>query len=126
MSENNHTQRSHSQSCHISSLSLSLTHNLVTSHRSHSHLISHAFPVHDRISGHAIYYPLDERAPIGQKENIHDTAKCASRFVAVIAARLRTKEDLYELAEHATVWSHEHHPVTRVLMCVCVCVCVSE
>jgi len=55
------------------------------------------------MGGHAIYYPLDERAPLGQKENIHDTAKCASRFVSVIAARLRTKAELHELAQHATV-----------------------
>ena len=53
--------------------------------------------------GHAIYYPLDERAPLGEKENIHDTAQCASRFVAIIAARLRSKEELRELAQHAKV-----------------------
>jgi len=50
----------------------------------------------------------------GKKENIHDTVKCASRYVDIIGARVFKKEDIRELAKYSDVpiinmlddWAH--------------------
>lgn len=57
----------------------------------------------NQMGGHAIFYSIVD-SPLGKmKENIHDTAKTASRYVDVIAARLYSRKDFLDLATHATV-----------------------
>jgi ornithine carbamoyltransferase len=57
----------------------------------------------NQMGGHAIFYSIVD-SPLGKmKENIHDTAKTASRYVDVIAARLYSRKEFLELAKHATV-----------------------
>jgi ornithine carbamoyltransferase len=55
-----------------------------------------------QLGGHAIFYSIKD-SPLGKKENIHDTAKTASRFVNIIAARLFKRHDMWDLAQHAEV-----------------------
>jgi len=56
-----------------------------------------------KMGGHAIFYSIVD-SPLGKmKENIHDTAKTASRYVNIIAARLYSRKDFLDLARYATV-----------------------
>jgi len=55
-----------------------------------------------QLGGHAIFYSIKD-SPLGKKENIHDTAKAASRYVSIIAARLFKRHDMWDLAHHAEV-----------------------
>ena len=55
-----------------------------------------------QLGGHAIFYSIKD-SPLGRKENIHDTAKAASRFVNLIAARLFNRHDMWDLAQYADV-----------------------
>ncbi|MFH1425005.1 MAG: ornithine carbamoyltransferase [archaeon] len=55
-----------------------------------------------RLGGHAIFYSIKD-SPLGKKENIKDTAKCASRYVDIIMARVNKKEDLKEFSEESNV-----------------------
>ncbi len=55
-----------------------------------------------QLGGHAIFYSIKE-SPLGKKENIHDTAKTASRFVHLIAARVFKRHDIWDLAQYADV-----------------------
>ncbi|MBY8988795.1 MAG: ornithine carbamoyltransferase [Candidatus Lokiarchaeota archaeon] len=55
-----------------------------------------------QLGGHAIFYSIKD-SPLGKKENIHDTAKAASRFVNLIAARLFKRHDMWDLAQYADV-----------------------
>lgn len=55
-----------------------------------------------QMGGHAIFYSLKD-SPLGKKENIHDMAKCVSRYVDLIAARVFKRQDIWELAKHAEV-----------------------
>jgi len=55
-----------------------------------------------QLGGHAIFYSIKD-SPLGKKENIHDTAKTASRFVNLIAARVFKRQDVRDLAQHAEV-----------------------
>ncbi|MFX0035929.1 MAG: ornithine carbamoyltransferase [Candidatus Hermodarchaeota archaeon] len=55
-----------------------------------------------QLGGHAIFYSIKD-SPLGQKENIHDTAKVASRFVNIIAARVFKRQDIRELAKYSDV-----------------------
>ncbi len=55
-----------------------------------------------QLGGHAIFYSIKD-SPLGRKENIHDTAKAASRYVSLIAARLFKRHDMLDLAQHAEV-----------------------
>lgn len=55
-----------------------------------------------QLGGHAIFYSVAD-SPLGKKENIHDTIKCASRFVDIMMARVNKREVVWELAEHATI-----------------------
>jgi len=55
-----------------------------------------------QLGGHAIFYSIKD-SPLGKKENIHDTAKAASRFVDIIAARLFKRHDMWDLAQYADV-----------------------
>ena len=55
-----------------------------------------------QLGGHAIFYSIKD-SPLGRKENIHDTAKAASRFVNLIAARLFKRHDMWDLAQYADV-----------------------
>ena len=55
-----------------------------------------------QLGGHAIFYSIKD-SPLGKKENIHDTAKAASRFVNIISARLFKRHDMWDLAQYADV-----------------------
>jgi len=55
-----------------------------------------------QLGGHAIFYSIVD-SPLGQKENIHDTAKVASRFVNIIAARVFKRQDIWDLAKYSDV-----------------------
>jgi len=55
-----------------------------------------------QLGGHAIFYSIKD-SPLGKKENIHDTAKAASRYVNLIAARLFKRHDMWDLAKYAEV-----------------------
>ena len=55
-----------------------------------------------QLGGHAIFYSIKD-SPLGKKENIHDTAKAASRYVNIIAARLFKRHDMWDLAHHSEV-----------------------
>lgn len=67
-----------------------------------------------QLGGHAIFYSIKD-SPLGKKETISDTAKCASRYVDIIMARLFKFSDTKALADNATVpvidaLSDENHP----------------
>ncbi|MFX0098855.1 MAG: ornithine carbamoyltransferase [Candidatus Hodarchaeota archaeon] len=55
-----------------------------------------------QLGGHAIFYSMKD-SPLGQKENLHDTAKCASRYVDLIAARVYKRQDIWDLAKYSDV-----------------------
>ncbi len=55
-----------------------------------------------QLGGHAIFYSIKD-SPLGKKENISDTAKVASRFVDIIAARVYKRKDVRDLAKYADV-----------------------
>ena len=55
-----------------------------------------------QLGGHAIFYSIKD-SPLGKKENIQDTAKTASRFVHLIAARVFKRHDIWDLAQYADV-----------------------
>jgi ornithine carbamoyltransferase len=55
-----------------------------------------------QLGGHAIFYSIKD-SPLGKKENISDTAKVASRFVDIIAARVYNRQDVWDLAKYADV-----------------------
>lgn len=55
-----------------------------------------------QLGGHAIFYSIKD-SPLGQKENISDTAKVTSRFVNIIAARVFKRQDIWDLAKYASV-----------------------
>ena len=56
----------------------------------------------NQMGGHAIFYSIKD-SPLGKKENIHDTAKCASRYVDLISARVFKRQDILDLATHSDV-----------------------
>ncbi len=55
-----------------------------------------------QLGGHAIFYSITD-SPLGKKENVSDTAKVASRFVNIIAARVFKRQDIWDLAKYADV-----------------------
>jgi ornithine carbamoyltransferase len=55
-----------------------------------------------QLGGHAIFYSIKD-SPLGVKENISDTAKVASRFVNIIAARVYKRQDIWDLAKYSNV-----------------------
>lgn len=55
-----------------------------------------------QLGGHAIFYSIKD-SPLGKKENISDTAKVASRFVNIIAARVFKRQDIWDLAKYTDV-----------------------
>jgi ornithine carbamoyltransferase len=55
-----------------------------------------------QLGGHAIFYSITD-SPLGKKENISDTAKVASRFVNLIAARVFKRQDIWDLAKYSDV-----------------------
>ena len=56
-----------------------------------------------QLGGHAIYYPLDANAPLGQKESIEDTAIVSSRYADLIMMRVASRQTIADYAAHATV-----------------------
>nr|AMQ24247.1 ornithine transcarbamylase [Chilomastix cuspidata] len=67
-----------------------------------------------KLGGHCIYYQLGAGAPLGVKESIEDTAKCVSRFVDIMSARVQTRKMITDLAANLTIplvnalddWAH--------------------
>jgi ornithine carbamoyltransferase len=55
-----------------------------------------------QLGGHAIFYSIVD-SPLGKKENISDTAKVASRYVDLIAARVFKRQDIWDLAKYSEV-----------------------
>jgi ornithine carbamoyltransferase len=55
-----------------------------------------------QLGGHAIFYSIKD-SPLGRKENIHDTAKAASKYVNLIAARLFKRHDMWDIAKYSDV-----------------------
>lgn len=55
-----------------------------------------------KMGGHAIYYDV-KTSPLGVGETIADTARCASRYVDIIMARLLKQTDTIELAKNSRV-----------------------
>ncbi|MBN1157551.1 ornithine carbamoyltransferase [Candidatus Woesearchaeota archaeon] len=55
-----------------------------------------------QLGGHAIFYSIKD-SPLGKKETIGDTAKCASRYVNIIMARLLKSSDMKAFAEASDV-----------------------
>ncbi|KAG2385893.1 hypothetical protein C9374_003042 [Naegleria lovaniensis] len=66
-----------------------------------------------RFGGNAIYYTSEE-SPFGKKENVKDTAMCASQYVDVFVLRLMSRESLLEFVKYSQVpvinaldnWAH--------------------
>ncbi|MBN2154528.1 MAG: ornithine carbamoyltransferase [Candidatus Lokiarchaeota archaeon] len=56
----------------------------------------------NQLGGHAIYYSIKD-SPLGKKENIADTARCASRYVDIIGARVFKRQDVWNLAQYSDV-----------------------
>lgn len=56
----------------------------------------------NQLGGHAIFYSIKD-SPLGVKETIEDTTKCASRFVDLISARVFKREEIQKMAENADV-----------------------
>jgi len=57
----------------------------------------------NQLGGHAIFYSVAD-SPLGKmKENFYDTAKTASRYVDLIAARLYKRSDIRDLVTHSSV-----------------------
>ncbi|MHA1854854.1 MAG: ornithine carbamoyltransferase [Promethearchaeota archaeon] len=55
-----------------------------------------------QLGGHAIFYSIKD-SPLGIKETIEDTTKCASRFVDLIAARVFKRKDIQDIAANSDV-----------------------
>lgn len=55
-----------------------------------------------QLGGHAIFYSITD-SPLGKKENIQDTARVASRYVDLIAARVFKRQDIWNLAKYSDV-----------------------
>lgn len=56
----------------------------------------------NQLGGHAIFYSIKD-SPLGKKENIHDTVKCASRYVDIIGARVFKRQDIQDLSKYSDV-----------------------
>lgn len=67
-----------------------------------------------KLGGHTIYYELGEKAPLGVKETVEDTAEVISRMVDICSARLPTRKMMEELAKFSSIpclnalddWAH--------------------
>ncbi len=55
-----------------------------------------------QLGGHAIYYDI-ATSPLGKKESIEDTAKCISRYVDIVMARLFDHQDILALASNSNI-----------------------
>ncbi|TFH30229.1 MAG: ornithine carbamoyltransferase [Promethearchaeota archaeon] len=55
-----------------------------------------------QLGGHAIFYSIKD-SPLGVKETIEDTTKCASRYVDIISARVFKRAEIWKMAENADV-----------------------
>ena len=55
-----------------------------------------------KLGGHAIYYSFKD-SPLGKKENISDTAKCATRYVDIVMIRAFSQAQIREFADNSRV-----------------------
>lgn len=56
----------------------------------------------EQLGGHAIFYSIKD-SPLGQKENISDTAMVAARYVDIIGARVYKRKDVRDLAKYSDI-----------------------
>ncbi|MHA1522460.1 MAG: ornithine carbamoyltransferase [Promethearchaeota archaeon] len=56
----------------------------------------------NQLGGHAIFYSIKD-SPLGVKETIEDTTKCASRYVDIISARVFKREEIRKMVENSDV-----------------------
>ena len=55
-----------------------------------------------QLGGHAIFYSIKD-SPLGIKETIEDTTKCASRYVDLISARVFKRKEIQDIANNSDV-----------------------
>jgi len=55
-----------------------------------------------QMGGHAIYYELNKELQ-GKKESIVDTAECVSRYVDVVIARVKSRQEIFDLVKHSSI-----------------------
>jgi ornithine carbamoyltransferase len=55
-----------------------------------------------QMGGHAIFYSIAD-SPLGKKESYYDTSKVISRFVDICMARVKSKDDIDQLAGPADI-----------------------
>ena len=55
-----------------------------------------------QLGGHAIFYSVAD-SPLGQKETISDTARVLSRYNDAIMARVKSREQVSELAKFSSI-----------------------
>lgn len=55
-----------------------------------------------KLGGHAIFYSFKD-SPLGKKENVSDTAKCATRYVDIVMIRAFSQAQIREFAENSRV-----------------------
>jgi ornithine carbamoyltransferase len=55
-----------------------------------------------QLGGHGIFYSIKD-SPLGKKETIEDTAKCASRYVDIIGARVFSRDDITKISSSSDV-----------------------
>ena len=55
-----------------------------------------------QLGGHAIFYSIKD-SPLGIKETIQDTTKCASRYVDMISARVFKRKEIQDIAANSDV-----------------------
>jgi len=56
----------------------------------------------NQLGGHAIFYSIKD-SPLGKKENVADTVRCAARYVDIIGARVFKRSDIAELAKYSDI-----------------------
>jgi len=54
------------------------------------------------LGGQAIFYSIKD-SPLGRKETIEDMARVVSRYAHILAARVYKRQDIWDLAEHASI-----------------------
>lgn len=56
----------------------------------------------EQLGGHAIFYSVKD-SPLGEKETIEDTIKCAARYVDMIAARVFSRKEIQAIIASSRV-----------------------
>ena len=56
----------------------------------------------NKLGGHAMFYSFKD-SPLGKKETIEDTARCATRYVDIVMIRAYSQEQIRKFAENSRV-----------------------